>query len=339
MSGMRSDVDLKPYHTFGLNVSCSHFCEVSSGEEFRKLLSTDVYKKNRRLVLGGGSNVLFLGDFKGLVIKNNILGIEYRPVGEHVFVKAAAGVVWHDLVLDTIDQGFGGLENLSLIPGCVGASPMQNIGAYGVEIKDVFVELEAYSMENGERRIFSKRECAFGYRESIFKRELKDQYLITSVTYRLSRQPVLNTTYGAITEELKAMNVIIPTIRDVSRAVISIRQSKLPDPKEIGNAGSFFKNPEVSEEKYRSLHGQFPKLVAYPLDNGNFKLAAGWLIEQCGLKGFEQNGAAVHDRQALVLVNKHNCQGSDIYNLSELVLQKVNEKFGVNLEREVNIIT
>jgi UDP-N-acetylmuramate dehydrogenase len=338
MTGMRSDVDLKPYNTFGLNVLCSEFCEINSGDDFRKLLSTDSYKKNKRLVLGGGSNVLFLGDYKGLVIKNNLQGIEYRAVGDQVYVKAAAGVVWHDLVLDTISQGLGGLENLSLIPGCVGASPMQNIGAYGVEIKDVFVELEAYSMENGERRVFSKRECAFGYRESVFKRELKDKYLITSVTYKLSRNPVLNTSYGAITEELKAMNIANPTIRDVSQAVIKIRQSKLPDPKVIGNAGSFFKNPEVSDAKYRSLHEEFPKLVAYPLDNGNFKLAAGWLIEQCGLKGFELNGAAVHDRQALVLVNKHNCKGSDVYRLSEHVLEKVNEKFGVALEREVNII-
>ena len=339
MTGIRSDVDLKPYNTFGLSVQCSRFCEIGSGDEFRALLSTDVYKENKRLVLGGGSNVLFLGDYKGLVIKNNLQGIEYRPVGEYVYVKAAAGVVWHDLVLDTISRGLGGLENLSLIPGCVGASPMQNIGAYGVEIKDVFIELEAYSMENGERRVFSKRDCAFGYRESVFKRELKDKYLITSVTYKLSRNPVLNTSYGAIREELRAMNVMIPTIREVSQAVIRIRQSKLPDPKEIGNAGSFFKNPEVDEAKYRALHEQFPKLVAYPLDNGNFKLAAGWLIEQCGLKGFEMNGAAVHDRQALVLVNKHNCKGSDVYRLSEHVLEKVKEKFGVLLEREVNVIS
>jgi UDP-N-acetylmuramate dehydrogenase len=338
MTGIRNDVDLKPYNTFGLSILCSQFCEISSADEFRTLLSTDAYKKNKRLVLGGGSNILFLGDYNGLVIKNNILGIEYRPVGEQVYVKVAAGVVWHDLVLDTISQGLGGLENLSLIPGCVGASPMQNIGAYGVEIKDVFVELEAYSMDNGEPRVFSKRECAFGYRESVFKRELKDKYLITSVTYKLSRNPVLNTSYGAISDELKAMGVAHPTIRDVSDAVIKIRQSKLPDPKQIGNAGSFFKNPEVSETKYHLLKEEFQNLVAYPLDNGNFKLAAGWLIEQCGLKGFEQNGAAVHNRQALVLVNKDNCSGSDVYALSELVLERVNKKFDVALEREVNII-
>jgi UDP-N-acetylmuramate dehydrogenase len=339
MIAIKQHVDLQPYNTFGLGVHCSLFCEVSSGEDFRELISTDTYKKNKRLVLGGGSNVLFLDDYQGLVIRNNFQGIEYRPVGEHVYVKAAAGVVWHELVLDTISKGFGGLENLSLIPGCVGASPMQNIGAYGVEIKDVFVELEAFSMETGERRVFSKKECEFGYRESVFKRALRDKYLISSVTYKLSRNPVLNTSYGAISNELQTMGVVDPGISDVSQAVIRIRQSKLPDPKVIGNAGSFFKNPEVSEEKYRTLLAEFPKLVAFPLDNGNFKLAAGWLIEQCGLKGFEMNGAAVHEKQALVLVNKNNSRGSDIYQLSELVLQKVMDKFGVALEREVNIIT
>jgi UDP-N-acetylmuramate dehydrogenase len=249
-----------------------------------------------------------------------------------------AGENWHSFVMWCIDKNYGGLENLSLIPGCVGASPMQNIGAYGVEIKEVFKELEAYHLLNGEKKIFNKEACHFGYRESVFKHEYRNQYLIASVTYTLKKNAGVNTSYGAISTELEAEGIKNPTIKDVSNAVIRIRQSKLPDPLVTGNAGSFFKNPEVSAEKHEALKKEFPALVSYPLPGGDFKLAAGWLIEQCGLKGFEHKGAAVHNKQALVLVNKNHASGKDVFELSDYVLQKVFDKFGVKLEREVNII-
>ncbi len=339
MPAIQEHVNLKPYTTFGIEAFCRYFAEINSADDFRKLVHSDLYRAQPRLVIGGGSNMLLTRNFEGLVIKNNLKGISVvSQTDAEVLVTAAAGENWHELVMYCIDHNYAGLENLSLIPGCVGASPMQNIGAYGVEIKEVFEELEAYAMSNGEKRIFKKEECAFGYRESVFKHQYKNQYLIASVTFRLKKQAQLNTTYGAINAELEAMHIAQPTIRDVSNAVIHIRQSKLPDPKVTGNAGSFFKNPEVSASVYRQLKEKFEGLVAYPLANGDYKLAAGWLIEQCGLKGFEMNGAAVHSKQALVLINKNNCTGQAVYELSAHVLKKVFDTFGVTLEREVNII-
>jgi UDP-N-acetylmuramate dehydrogenase len=331
--------DLKAYNTFGIEASCDYFTEVNSIKDFEELTREPIYKNNKKLVIGGGSNILFTRDFKGIVIKNNIKGKEIlKQDDQEVLVKIGAGENWHGFVMWCIDNNFYGLENLSLIPGCVGASPMQNIGAYGVEIKEVFSELEAHDMETAVKRIFKKEECHFGYRESVFKHEFKDQYLITSVTYRLKKNAPVNVSYGAITAELEAAGVRHPGIKDVSQAVIRIRQSKLPDPAVTGNAGSFFKNPEVPANKYNELKMKFENLVAYPLANGNYKLAAGWLIEQCGLKGHEHHGAAVHNKQALVLVNKNNCTGQDVLELSSYVMQKVFDKFGVTLEREVNII-
>lgn len=339
MPAIKEHVNLKPFNTFGMEVYCDYFTEISSEEAFIALIGNKTYQDQQRLILGGGSNVLLTGDFKGLVIKNAIKGIEIvNTNNQTVHVKAAAGEVWHDFVMWTIAKGLGGLENLSLIPGCVGASPMQNIGAYGVEIKDLFVSLEAIHTVTGKKEVFGREACEFGYRESVFKRKLKNQYFITSVTFALSNEHHLSTTYGAIQNELQTMGIEHPGIRDVSNAVIQIRKSKLPDPAIMGNAGSFFKNPEVPASKYESLKANYPNLVGYPLENGNFKLAAGWLIEQCGLKGYTLNGAAVHDRQALVLVNKEGCKGSDVFELSTYVLQTVQQKFGVELEREVNII-
>lgn len=339
MLPLRENVNLKPYNTFGIDALCSYFAELHSVTDFLELMKQEVYKTQPKLIVGGGSNLLFTKDFEGLVIKNNIKGIALVYEDAHeVLIRAAAGENWHGLVMYCIENRYAGLENLSLIPGCVGASPMQNIGAYGVEIKEVFEELEAYSLASGEKRIFKKQECGFGYRESVFKHQYKNQYLITAVTFRLKKNAVLNTTYGAINAELEAMHISQPTIKDVSDAVIRIRQSKLPDPKVTGNAGSFFKNPEVSESKYTELKARFDTLVAYPLPNGHYKLAAGWLIEKCGLKGFEMNGAAVHAKQALVLINKNHCQGRDVFELSSYVLKKVFDTFGVTLEREVNII-
>jgi UDP-N-acetylmuramate dehydrogenase len=329
--------DLKALNTFGLNAKATFFVEINNAKELEILFKDPVYLGHKKLILGGGSNILFTKDFDGLVIKNNIKGIEILNENEGI-IKAGAGENWHEFVKHCISQGLGGIENLSLIPGCVGASPMQNIGAYGVEIKDVFHELTAFDLIKGTFRKFSKQECHFGYRESVFKHEYKDRFMIVDVSFKLSKDHHLSTHYGAINDELKKMGIEDPGIKDVSNAVIAIRQSKLPDPKEIGNAGSFFKNPEVSAEKYNSLKKQFENLVAYPLENGNYKLAAGWLIEQTGLKGFEMNGAAVHNKQALVLVNKNNTTGKNIFDLSDYVLTKVFDKFGVRLEREVNIL-
>ncbi len=339
MLNIKENISLKPFNTFGIEASGTYFVEINSIEDFLSLVKADVYKNNSKLIIGGGSNILFTKNFNGLVIKNNLKGIELvNETTDEVIVKAAAGENWHEFVQWCIKNNFCGLENLSLIPGCVGASPMQNIGAYGVEIKDVFYELEAFDTKTGEKKIFKKNDCEFGYRESIFKTKYKNQFLITAVSFTLNKHQNLNTSYGAINAELEAMGIAKPTIKDVSNAVIAIRQSKLPDPKVTGNAGSFFKNPEVSKEKHASLKLSFEGLVSYPLANGNFKLAAGWLIEQCGLKGVEKNGAAVHSKQALVLINKDNCTGDAVFALSDYVLQKVFDKFGVTLEREVNII-
>jgi len=328
---------LKAFNTFGLEAFAKYFVEINNVKDLELLFKDPIYSSNKKLILGGGSNLLFTKDFEGLVIKNNIKGIEVDHANDSI-IKAGAGENWHEFVMFCIDKGLSGIENLSLIPGCVGASPMQNIGAYGVEIKDVFYQLNAFDLTTGTTKTFSKEECAFGYRESVFKRKYKDRYLIIDVSYKLSKDHKLSTHYGAINDELKKMGIEKPGIKDVSNAVIAIRRSKLPDPKEIGNAGSFFKNPEVSAQKFQSLKQEFETLVAYPLENGNYKLAAGWLIEQSGLKGFEMNGAAVHNKQALVLVNKNNTTGLNIFQLSDYVLSKVFDKFGVQLEREVNII-
>ncbi len=331
-------ISLKGFNTFGIDAQAQYFAEVNALADFLALKEEKIYKTTDHLVLGGGSNILFTKNYAGLVIKNNLKGIEIIKQDEiSVWVKVSAGEVWHDLVMWCVKNNYGGLENLSLIPGCVGAAPMQNIGAYGVEIKDNCETVFALDMETGKEKIFSNKDCKFGYRESVFKHELKNKYFITGVVFKLNKKPVFNTSYGAIEQELAAMGVKELSIKAISDAVMRIRSSKLPDPKEKGNAGSFFKNPEVSKEKHDTLKQQFEKLVAYPLDNGNFKLAAGWLIEQCGLKGRSVGKAAVHDKQALVLVNLGGAVGSDVYKLSEEVLQAVKEKFGVQLEREVNI--
>jgi UDP-N-acetylmuramate dehydrogenase len=339
MPHFEENKNLKKLNTFGLEAFASYYCEISNLNELKILIKNPVYLDNSKLILGGGSNILFTQNFDGLVIRNIIKGIEItNEQGNTVIVKAGAGENWHEFVMFCIKHDLGGIENLSLIPGCVGASPMQNIGAYGVEIKDVFHSLTAVDLATGESKIFSKQECEFGYRESVFKHQFKNKYIIADVSFALSKNHSVNTQYGAIGDELKKLGVTKPTIKDVSNAVIAIRQSKLPDPKEIGNAGSFFKNPEVPSNQYHELKSKFENLVAYPLENGNFKLAAGWLIEQTGLKGFEMEGAAVHAKQALVLINKNNTTGKTIFKLSDYVLTKVFDKFGVKLEREVNII-
>ncbi len=334
-----SNISLKPFNTFGIDASAKYLATVQSIQDIHELLGTNEYKTNAHFILGGGSNLLLTKNVDALIIKNELKGIEVvKEANDSVFVKCAGGEVWHEFVLYCIGKNYGGLENLSLIPGCTGACPMQNIGAYGVEIKDTFYELEAINTKTGQLHTFTKADCEFGYRESVFKRRYKDQFIITSVTFQLSKTPQFHIEYGAIKQELDAMNISELSIKAISQAVINIRSSKLPNPKEIGNAGSFFKNPEVSVETHNRLKTEFPNLVAYPLENGNFKLAAGWLIEQSGLKGYRAGDAGVHKLQALVLVNYGNATGKEIYDLSTHVLQTVNNKFGVELEREVNVI-
>jgi len=334
-----SNISLKTLNTFGIEAQAKYFTEIQSLDNIIELLNTKEYKNNAYLILGGGSNLLLTKDVDALVIKNNFKGISIvKETDDIVWVKCAAGEVWHEFVMWCIQHNYGGLENLSLIPGCTGASPMQNIGAYGVEIKDTFYELEAIHLETGKHQLFSKSDCEFGYRESVFKHQLKNQFIITSVTFQLSKKPTFHIEYGAIKQELEAMHVSELSIKAISQAVINIRSSKLPNPKEIGNAGSFFKNPEVSAETYLELKKEFPNLVAYSLENSNYKLAAGWLIEQSGLKGLQIGDAGVHKLQALVLVNYGKATGKEIFDLSTQVLQTVNAKFGVTLEREVNII-
>lgn len=334
---LQENVNLKPYNTFGLSIRTKYFASFSSINALKSLLSE--VKNEKLLILGGGSNVLFQGNFHGVTLRNEIKGIEIVEENDkNVILKVGAGVVWHDFVMHTISNGWGGIENLSLIPGSVGASPMQNIGAYGVEIKDVFESLEALEIETGKLHTFFHEDCQFGYRESVFKKELKDQYIITSVSYRLSKNPNLNTSYGAIEEELKSRNITHPTIKDVSDAVIAIRQSKLPDPKEIGNAGSFFKNPVISQSEYEALQRQYENIPSYQVDENHVKVPAGWLIDQSGWKGKTFGNYGVHKKQALVLVNYDDAKGKDIVALSDQIIADIKERYNIVLEREVNII-
>lgn len=336
---IQQNYSLKKLNTFGIEVHSKYFAEINTLEQLHELLSDTNQNRLNRLILGGGSNILFTKNFDGLVIQNKLKGIELvKEDNDYYYVKAAAGEVWHDFVLYCIRNNYAGLENLSLIPGCVGASPMQNIGAYGVEIKDVFQELEALNIDTQTLHTFNKKECEFGYRESIFKRALKNQFIITSVTFKLNKLPVYNTSYGAIEKELEAMGVKELSIQSISKAVCNIRSSKLPNPSEIGNAGSFFKNPEISDLHFQELKKSFPEIVAYPLENGKVKLAAGWLIEKCGWKGKTFGDAGVHKLQALVLVNYKNAKGSEILDLSEKIIRSVKNTFQVELEREVNIV-
>lgn len=340
---IQRDADLQPFNTFHVPARAARLAAFTSVDELRALLAAPELQDLPRLVLGGGSNVLFTHDWPGVVLRNDIPGIDVlEEADEAVVVRAGAGVVWHEFVMHCVGQGWGGIENLSLIPGKVGAAPMQNIGAYGVEIKDTFDHLHALRVDDGTVVRFSKAECRFGYRESFFKREGRDRFVILDVAFRLSKRPTLHTHYGSIQGELDKRGITTPTIQDVSNAVVHIRRSKLPDPAVIGNAGSFFKNPVVPEAVALRIRETYPNVVSFPSGEGFVKLAAGWLIEQAGWKGFRQDTGSgsfgVHKDQALVLVNHGGATGADIYALSTRVLDSVRETFGVELEREVNII-
>ncbi len=325
------------YNTFGINASSEHLAIAESVDDLKEGL---LFSRNKPLlVLGGGSNILLLNNYPGLTLQVNLTGIE--KLGEdndHYYIKAWAGENWHQFVLFCLDNNLGGVENLSLIPGNVGASPMQNIGAYGVELKDVFYELEAIHRQDLSLHTFSKQECEFEYRSSIFKTKAKDEYIILNVTFKLPKNHVLNTSYGAIEEELERLGVGSADIRDISNAVIAIRASKLPDPAKIGNAGSFFKNPVVGIDTFEKIKEQYPDISAHKNPDGSVKVAAGWLIEKAGWKGKKLGNYGVHTHQALVLVNYGGAKGQDIYDLSEEILQDIKTKFGIELEREVNIM-
>ncbi len=333
------NISLREFNTFGLNIYSSYFTSINDVKDIQAIFQDKEFADKKFMILGGGSNVLFIHDFDGLILRNELRGIHIVNEDENcVWVRVASGEVWHELVLWSIDRNLGGIENLSLIPGSVGAGPMQNIGAYGVELKDVFYELDAMNLKTFEMKTFSKVDCKFGYRESVFKHELKDQYFISSVTFQLNKNPILNISYGAISQELIKMNVENPSVKNVSDAVIHIRKSKLPDPKILGNSGSFFKNPEINIEQFNSLKENFPTIVGYPLANNKMKVAAGWLIEQCGWKGKRMGETGSHKDQSLVLVNYGSATGSEIYALALQIKQSVFEKFRVVIEPEVNII-
>jgi len=341
---IQENVSLKTFNTFGIDARARYFVRISSAEELQALIQQDIYRQQEIMILGGGSNILLTRDFEGLVIKMDIQGIKVVEEDEkQVWVRSGAGENWHAFVLYCIEQGYGGVENLSLIPGTVGAAPMQNIGAYGVEIQDVFENLEAVNLQSGALQTFSKEECRFGYRDSIFKRKLKGKYIITSVTLQLSKQPEINTSYGTIEDALQEMRSADgyqarPPIREVSDAVIQIRQSKLPDPREIGNAGSFFKNPVVSKAKYEALQQEYAQVPGYPVTKDSIKVPAGWLIEKCGWKGKKVGQTGVHSRQALVLVNHGGVRGAEVYDLAMQIKKSVWDTFGIDISPEVNII-
>ena len=339
MLQIQENVSLKNFNTFGVDASARYFVEISHPDELTELFLDPQWKTGKTLVLGGGSNMLLVSDFDGLVIRINIRGIEHRISHNDFFVEAGAGEVWNDLVNYCVIRGYAGLENLSLIPGSVGASPVQNIGAYGVELQEVFHTCRAFDVATGTFKIFNKEDCRFGYRDSIFKNELKDKYIITSVKFTLSLIPKLNLSYGAIEQELANRGMSSPTIKDVSQVVAHIRVSKLPDPSTIGNAGSFFKNPVISADEFHTLISAYPDLVHYPAANGAIKLAAGWLIEQCGWKGKIVGHTGTWKNQALVLVNHGGATGREVYQFSSEIVDSVYAKFGVTLHREVNIIS
>lgn len=326
-------------NTFGIDVKAKYFTSINTVNELIEIKKSEKFKDHELLILGGGSNILFTKDFNGLVILNNIKGKEIVDQNDDsIILKIGAGENWHELVMYCVDNGWGGIENLSLIPGNTGTAPMQNIGAYGVEIKETFVELEALEISSGKIVKFSNSECEFGYRESVFKNKMKNKYIILNITLELNKNPILNINYGDIKAILETKKIETPTIKDVSNAIISIRQRKLPDPKKIGNSGSFFKNPIIDINLLKLIEKKYPNVVSYKINENEFKIAAGWMIEKAGWKGKKFNNFGVHENQALVLVNYGLANGKEIFNLSEKIILDIKEKFGITLEREVNII-
>lgn len=331
----QKDISLRTYNTFGIDVKSKKFIGIQSTDVLKAVLAEN--QGAQVLLLGGGSNLLLTKDFDGLTIRIENRGIEILKEDEYgARIKVAAGENWHDFVLWCLKKDFGGVENLALIPGSVGAAPIQNIGAYGVELSQVFESCEAMSRETGEIKTFNKTECEFGYRNSIFKNTLKEQYIITSVEFNLTKAPhQINTSYGGLSEKIESKS---PSIQTVAQTVIEIRSAKLPDPRHIGNSGSFFKNPVLGSEQFAALQQQYPNLPHYPDQKGKVKIPAAWLIDYLGFKGYRKNDAGVHQNQALVLVNYGNASGAEIKKLAQQIKDKVLENFKINLEFEVNIL-
>ncbi|MDH5603334.1 MAG: UDP-N-acetylmuramate dehydrogenase [Cyclobacteriaceae bacterium] len=338
MLTIQEALNVKEFNTFGIAVKARWFVSVRSVEEIRELIQTAVFLDHERLILGGGSNLLFTKDFDGVVIKVDIKGIQVVSEDEdHLLIRCGAGESWHGLVMYTVENGWSGLENLSLIPGSVGAAPVQNIGAYGVELKDNFVHLESLNLLTGEMQTFDKEACMFGYRDSVFKNELKGKQLITHVILRVNKKHKFHLSYGNVEQVLQERGIERPTVQSVSDAIVEIRRSKLPDPRQLGNAGSFFKNPLVTGEKYQRLKTVYDEMPGYNTGDG-YKIPAAWLIDQCGWKGKRQGAVGVHTNQPLVLVNYGNGTGKEIEELANAIRKGVLEKFEVDLVPEVNIL-
>ena len=335
---LQTNFSLKNYNTFGIEAKAREFVSVQNTTELRTVLEQN--KSKKKFILGGGSNMLLTKDIDALVIHVDLKGKKIiKETDDFAWVESQAGENWHEFVIWTIDQKLGGLENMSLIPGNVGTTPVQNIGAYGTEIKDTFDSCEAMTIENQEMKTFTKVQCHFGYRESVFKNEAKDQYIITSVVFKLTkRNHKINTSYGDITAELAKNNITNPTLKNVSDAVIAIRKSKLPDPKDLGNSGSFFKNPILLKSDFEKIHQKFPEMKYYEISETEVKVPAGWLIEQSGFKGKRYGDAGIHKNQALVLVNYGNATGQEILNVSKNIQETVFKIYGISIEAEVNVI-
>ncbi len=334
---VQQNIQLRPYHTFGIHAMARYFAVCCNQDEFEEYLHA--YPRIPVLILGSGSNILFKKNYDGLVLKNEIKGIaELHEDSEYVYVKAGAGEIWQHFVHYCIQRNWGGLENLSGIPGTVGASPIQNIGAYGAEMEEVFCGLEAWHIADKKAVTFTRSDCAFGYRDSVFKNKFRSQFVVLNVTVRLRKKPRFNISYGALSEELEKMEIQELSIRAISEAVLRIRAAKLPDPSQIANAGSFFKNPEVTVARFNDLKKKFPELIAYPMAYEKMKLSAGWLMAQCGWKGVRRGDAGCYDRHALVLVNYGNATGEEIWQLSCDIIKSVHLKFGIEMEREVNVL-
>ncbi len=335
---IQSLFSLKKYNSFGIEANAKQFVAVQNEAELKTVL--EKYKTEKKFILGGGSNMLLTKDIDALVIHINLKGKKViKEEDDFVWVESQAGENWHEFVLWTIENNFGGLENMSLIPGNVGTTPVQNIGAYGAEIKDTFISCDTIRIDNQSKKTFNHDECHFGYRESVFKNEVKDQYIITSVVFKLTKlNHIINVSYGDISGELAKANISNPTIKDVSNAVIAIRQSKLPDPKELGNSGSFFKNPIILKSDFEKIHQNFPKMKYYEVSPTEVKVPAGWLIEQAGFKGKRFGDAGVHKNQALVLVNYGNATGQEILNVSKNIQETIFKTYGIHIEAEVNVI-
>tara|TARA_B100000902_G_scaffold19405_1_gene23257 strand:+ start:559 stop:1575 length:1017 start_codon:yes stop_codon:yes gene_type:complete len=338
MCNIINNFSLKEYNTFKINVNAKYYTKFSSTDELKKILTNKIFKKEKHFILGGGSNILLTQNINSIVLHNNIKGISViKEDSKHVIVEVGAGVIWHDFVVWSVSKNLSGIENLALIPGSVGASPMQNIGAYGVEVKDTIYKVNAIEIKKQTVRIFSNHDCKFQYRSSIFKNKLKNKYIITKVIFKLSKEHLNITTYGDVEKELIKSN-LSANPKNISTVITRIRNKKLPNPKKLANCGSFFKNPIISIKKFRKLKEKFPNIIGYENSKNEVKVAAGWLIENAGLKGYKDGDAGVHKNQALVLVNYGNATGRDILNLARYIQEKIKKMYGICIDNEVNIL-